>query len=263
MRIVLVEALRWALPLFAVCGCGLALAAPTLGYRVIATRPHDPTAFTEGLAIDHGRLFESTGRSGESKIVIRDLASLRVLKTTRLDDHDFGEGLAVVGRQIVQLTWKSGVGYLYDLNLRRTGSFRISSEGWGLTYDGRQLIRSDGSATLQMLDPRSFRETRRLLVHDGLQAVGQLNELEYAGGRLLANVWLTDRVAVIDPRDGRVDFWLDLSELKLRFPKPANWDDGDNVLNGIAYDGASGHYYVTGKCWPSLFEIAIDWPRAH
>ena len=261
MRIVLMRALSWAAATALAGAVGGAWAAPTLGYRVIATHPHDPTAFTEGLAIDHGRLFESTGRNGESTLVIRDLHSMKVLRTAHLDERDFGEGLAVVGRQIMQLTWKSGVGYLYDLSLRRVGSFHISSEGWGLTYDGRQLIRSDGSSMLQMLDPHSFREIRRLTVRDGTQPVERLNELEYVDGRVLANVWLTDRVAVIDPRDGHVSYWLDLSELKLRFPKSANWDDGDNVLNGIAYDSATGHYFFTGKCWPSLFEVAIDWPR--
>lgn len=256
MRIVRVWALIWVGSLVTLA----VRAAPDLSYRVIATYPHDTTAFTEGLAIDHGRLYESTGRNGASRIVIRDLATMQLVNSRALEDRDFGEGLTVVGREIMQLTWKGGVGYRYDLNLRRTGSFPISSEGWGLTYDGRQLIRSDGSSSLQMLNPQTFRETRRVTVRDGTTPVTLLNELEYAGGEVYANVWMSNRIAVIRPRDGQVSGWLDLSELHARLVRPDGWSEAENVLNGIAYDRASHHFFVTGKCWPTLFEIAVDPP---
>ncbi len=258
MRIVL----RWAAAWIFATGAAApgVQAAPSWSYGVVATYPHDATAFTEGLVLDRGRLIESTGRYGQSALTIRELKTGRVLKSMRLDARDFGEGVAVVGRKIFQLTWKAGIGYVYDFDLQRTGSFDISSEGWGLTYDGRELIRSDGSATLRVLDPKTFRETRRIWVHDGLLPVEQLNELEYVNGRIYANVWQRDRIAVIDARSGVVDAWLDLSTLKSRFPKPADWNDEEYVLNGIAYDARNGHLLVTGKCWPALYEIAID-PR--
>lgn len=247
------------------CAVGLLLAAmparaaPAWSYRVVKSYPHDPTAFTEGLVWNGGRLIESTGGySGSSGLFVRELASGRALKSLHLDPSDFGEGVAVVGSQIVQLTWKRGLGYLYDLQLRRTGSFSYSGEGWGLAYDGHSLIRSDGSSSLQWLDPKMFRETRRVTVRDGAEPVRMLNELEFANGLVYANVWLSDRVAVIEPVSGRVRAWVDLTELKTRFAKPDNWNEGDDVLNGIAFNPASGHFYMTGKHWPLLFEIAID-----
>jgi len=254
MRIVLMRTIAW----MALLSAQVVGAAPLLSYRVIAAHPHDATSFTEGFAINRGRLFESSGRNGQSMVVIRDLNTMKLLKSVKLDDRDFGEGLTVVGGQVVQLTWKSGVGYMYDMDLHRQGSFAITSEGWGLAYDGHQLIRSDGSSTLQMLDPRSYREKARVTVHDGNQQIDQLNELEFAKGKLYANVWLTDRIAVIEPQTGIVKAWLDLSDLKRQFAKPAEWSEGDNVLNGIAYDPASGNFFVTGKCWPVVFEIALD-----
>ena len=258
MRIVLVRAGVWAMLGLLAAVAPMARAAPVLSFHVVAEHPHDPSAFTEGLAIDRGRLIESTGRYGRSLLLISDLATGRSLKSRRLDDRDFGEGVAVVGSHIIQLTWKGGVGFVYDFDLNRTGSFHISSEGWGLTYDGRRLIRSDGSSTLQMIDPRTFRETRRIAVRDGLQSIARINELEYANGWLYANVWMTDRIAVIDPRSGMVHGWLDLADLRQRFPKPPDWDEADYVLNGIAYDPTTGHFFVTGKCWPVMYEIALD-----
>ena len=235
-------------------------AAPTLSYRVVAEYPHDSTAFTEGLAIDHGLLFESTGRYGRSMILVRDLASGRLLRSVALDATDFGEGLTVVRDAVVQLTWRNGHGYRYDRQLRRTGRFRIDSEGWGLAYDGRQLIRSDGSSRLQMLDAERFEPVGELEVHDGAIPVEQINELEFARGLIFANIWLTDRVAVISPKSGQVVAWLDLSALRQRFDRPLDWNESENVLNGIAFDHRSGHYFVTGKCWPVMFELAIATP---
>lgn len=253
MRSVLSRACCWA---WALC-MWPAWAAPEYSYRIVATRPHDATAFTEGLAIHDGRIYESTGRNGESRLIVREWPSLKPIRSVHLVDSDFGEGLAVLGKRIFQLTWKGGRGYVYDLGLRRLGQFPISSEGWGLTQDGQSLIRSDGSSELQFLDPTSFRELRRLQVRDGASPVSQLNELELVRDRLFANVWLTDLIAMIDPRSGQVIGWLDLSPLKQRFVKPPDWDANDNVLNGIAWDERRQRLVVTGKCWPQMFELEI------
>lgn len=233
-------------------------AAPEWNYRVVAEFPHDPTAFTEGLAMIDGHLLESTGLEGRSYLSIREVASVAPLKRYRLDPGDFGEGTTVAGNRIVQLTWRSAIGYFYDLDLHRLGSFPLESEGWGLTYDGRELIRSDGSSTLRFLSPENYAETHSIDVHDGDQPIWQLNELEWAQGRIYANIWHSDRIAVIAPADGHVIAWIDLGALNRRLLKPRNWNPLDDVLNGIAYDAKTGHFYVTGKCWPKLFELAID-----
>lgn len=232
--------------------------APLWSYRVVAEYPHDPAAFTEGLAMLNGRLLESTGRYGESRLILRDLTRAAPIAETPLPAQDFGEGATVVGGRIAQLTWQSGVGYLYDFDLKRRGRFNYAGEGWGLTFDGENLIRSDGSATLHFFSPHDYLEVRALKVHDGKAPVPQLNELEWARGRVYANVWHSSRIAVIAPEDGRVLAWIDLGALEKRLAKPAGWNPQDNVLNGIAYDPVRGHFYVTGKCWPKLFEIAVD-----
>jgi glutaminyl-peptide cyclotransferase len=238
--------------------CGAALAAPIWSYRVVATYPHDPGSFTEGLAIRGDRLYESAGQYGASKITVRRLRSGELLNQFRLPDSDFGEGMTIAGRKLVQLTLHHGIGYEYDLGLRLKRRFTISTEGWGLAWTGRELIRSDGSPVLRVLDPRDYRELRQVTVQDLGVRINQLNELEYAQGRLWANVWLTDAIAAIDPAGGSVLGWLDLSALQQSFDKPASWDPQDDVLNGIAWDPASRHFFVTGKCWPRLFEIAVD-----
>lgn len=237
--------------------------APLLAYQVVAEYPHDPAAFTEGLVLDgQGRLIESVGRYGHSALVLRDLASGRALKTVPLDPRHFGEGATIAGDHIVQLTWREGIGYLYDLNLKPLQRFFFSGEGWGLTYDGRRLIQSDGSANLYFLDPQTFKDQGHIPVHDGGQAIYQLNELEYAQGKIYANVWHSDRIAVIAPDSGAVEAWIDLAPLQQKFAKPADWDPEDDVLNGIAWDPRKQHFYVTGKRWPKLFEIALD-PASH
>lgn len=253
MRSVLSRTLPWAWLL----AMAPAWAAPEYSYRIVATHPHDPTAFTEGLAIHNGRLYESTGRNGESRLIVREWPSLKQLGERRLADADFGEGLALLGERIFQLTWKSGHGYIYDLGLRRLGQFPLDSEGWGLTQDGKRLIRSDGSAYLQFLDPNTLLETGRLRVRDGNADVEQLNELEHVRGQVFANVWLTDLIAIIDLGTGQVRGWLDLSPLKNQFAKPPGWDANDNVLNGIAWDERRRRLIVTGKCWPLLFELEL------
>lgn len=238
--------------------------APLLPYHVVAEYPHDPQAFTEGLVLDsQGRLVESEGRYGTSSLVLRDPHSGKALKTATLDSRFFGEGATIVGDHIVQLTWHEGIGFIYDLDLKPLGRFFFTGDGWGLSYDGKRLIQSDGSANLYFLDPQTYKDRGHLAVHDGSQPIDQINELEYADGKVYANVWHSKRIAVIDLDSGAVLNWIDLSALEQTFPKPANWDPDDDVLNGIAYDPRSGHFYVTGKCWPKLFEIALDAPAAH
>ncbi len=231
-----------------------ATAAVDYNYRVVASYPHDSSAFTQGLLIAGGRLFESTGGYGESSVRIAHLESGRVLRQHRLPDNRFGEGLALAGDHLYQLTWKAGIAMVRDsATLEKVGEFRYSGQGWGLAASGGELAMSDGSAELRFLDAADFTERRRIEVRNGGTPVTGLNELEYVEGDLYANVWPTDRIAVIDPANGRVRGWLDLSGiLPLVFRGPRT-----DVLNGIAYDPGSRRLFVTGKNWPRLFEIEV------
>jgi glutaminyl-peptide cyclotransferase len=166
--------------------------------------------------------------------------------------------LAQAANRWFQLTWKNEQGFIYDSELRKVGDFTYQGEGWGLTYDGHALIMSDGTPVLQRFDPENFALLGKIRVHADDEPVAQLNELEYAKGRLYANIWQTDRIAVIDPATGSVTGWLDLKSLHERFKLPQDWNPSDDVLNGIAYDPRSSHLFVTGKCWPKLFEIAVE-----
>lgn len=227
---------------------------PVLTYRVVRSYPHDPGAFTQGLTVDQGELFEGTGRRERSFLRRVDRVTGAVLQQHALAGRFFGEGITIFGDRIIQLTWKAGIGFVYDkksLALIRT--FSYSGEGWGLTHDGASLIMSDGTPTLRFLDPRSFAEIHCIKVVDPSGPVAGLNELEYVEGKLYANVWQTDRIAVIDPESGRVTAWLDLAGLLDPIPpgKPVD------VLNGIAYDAKARKLYVTGKLWPRLFEIEV------
>lgn len=234
-----------------------ATTAVTLGFSVVKTYPHDVTHFTEGLLWHGGKLYESTGLYGHSGLYEIDLATGRTLRSRVLDLRKFGEGLALSEGRLIQLTWKARTGLIWDLAFNSLGHFRYATEGWGLcTYD-HQLVMSDGSDTLRFLNADDFHVQRTVTVHDGGHAIDRLNELETVGGLIYANVWTTDLIAVIDPHEGQVRAWLDLSSLRARLAKPANWDERENVLNGIAYDPASGNLLVTGKRWPSLFEIRI------
>lgn len=224
-------------------------------YRVVHTYPHDPDAFTQGLVYVDGYLYESTGRNGKSSIRKLDLATGRVLQHYELADQYFGEGLTNWGSDLIQLTWKDGLGFVYDrATFRWKRSFHYSGEGWGLTHDEKQLILSDGTPTLRFLDPQTFSETRRLSVSDEKgRPVSNINELEYIGGEIYANLWQTDQIIRISPRTGKIVGRIDLSGL-IDKSKLAN---ADAVLNGIAYDAKTGRLFVTGKLWPNLFEIKI------
>jgi glutamine cyclotransferase/plastocyanin len=223
-------------------------------YEVVHTYPHDPTAFTQGLAFHDGHLYEGTGLYGASSLRRVDLETGEVLQIHQLPDDYFGEGVAIYDEdKIAQLTWKSGTGFIYDqesFDLLRT--FEYATEGWGLTYDGQRLIMSDGTATLHLLDPDTLEEVDTLQVRGSHGPVRRLNELEVVKGQLYANVWYSDVIAVIDLETGQVTAWVDLEGLL----SPAEAEEAD-VLNGIAYDASSDRLFVTGKLWPTLFEIRI------
>jgi len=240
-----------------------ASAAPVFGYRVVNTYPHDRDAFTQGLVyVGDDTFYEGTGLEGRSSLREVSLADGAVRRSVRLGDQFFGEGVAVVGDYIFQLTWRNGVGFIYDrASFEQVGTFTLPTEGWGLTFDGQRLILSDGSDTLYFVDPEATRTsgalaiTGQIAVRDAGEPVYGLNELEMVGGELLANMWQTDRIARIDPTSGQVTGWIDLSGLL----SPAD-SSGADVLNGIAYDAAGDRLFVTGKLWPMLFEIELVGP---
>lgn len=215
--------------------------------------PHDPEAFTEGLFWLDGHLWESTGQAGSSSIRKVELESGRVAAQVDIPRPYFGEGIAPWGDTILSLTWKDGIGFRWSRDgFRKLGRFRYAGEGWALTGDGTSLIQSDGTSVLRFVDPVTFKVRRRLKVTADGQPVDQLNELEYVDGEILANVWLTTRIARIDPETGHVIGWIDLSALAAQVTS----DDVDDVANGIAWDPATRRLFVTGKRWPWMFEIA-------
>jgi len=229
-------------------------AVPTLTFKVLNTYPHDRQAFTEGLVMADGVLYEGTGLNGASSLRRVDLASGKVLQSTALGPEHFGEGVTVWGDQLIQLTWKSRQGFVYDkATFKLLKTFNYPSEGWGLTHDDHSLIMSDGTPTIHFVDPVTLQETRRITVTDKGQPVFNLNELEYVHGEILANVWQTDRIARIAPETGEVIGWIDLAGLLGQ----ADRQPAVDVLNGIAYDAAHDRLFVTGKLWPKLFEIAL------
>lgn len=228
--------------------------APTARYQVVRVFPHDPEAFTQGLVFVDGVLYESTGLNGRSTVRKVKLENGEVLQVQKVAEEHFGEGIAVWRDRIFELTWRSGIGFIYDRgSLARVGTFTYRGEGWGLTHDGTRLIMSDGSAFLRFLNPATQRQTGRVQVRDGVMPIEHLNELEFVKGEVLANVWPTDRVARIDPKTGRVLGWIDFTGLL----SPADVAQGADVLNGIAYDAATDRLFVTGKLWPKLFEVKI------
>jgi glutamine cyclotransferase len=229
-------------------------AARNLTYKVVATYPHDRNAFTQGLVIDDGVLYEGIGLHGRSSLRRVDLASGSVLQSVALDQQYFGEGITTWGDQIIQLTWQAQQGFVYDkATFERLKTFNYPGEGWGLTHDDRSLIMSDGTPAIRFLDPVTLQETRRITVTDQGQPIVNLNELEYVHGEILANVWQTDRIVRISPDDGHVISWIDLSGLLSAEDRQQPVD----VLNGIAYDAQHDRLYVTGKLWPKLFEIKL------
>ena len=228
--------------------------APVVSAQVLRTFPHDPQAFTQGLVVDGDTLLESTGGRGSSTLRKALLESGEVVQRVALPNEYFGEGAAVLGQSVYQLTWQENTGLVYDLaTLEPTGSFRYEGEGWGLTTDGSSLILSDGSNVLQYIDPTTHLVTRTLPVTDAGEPVHFLNELEWVRGEIWANVWHQDRIARIDPRTGSVLGWIDLADLG----PPVRDQNPEAVPNGIAFDEDSGRLFVTGKLWPVLYEIGM------
>lgn len=230
-------------------------AVATFGYQIVNIWPHDPHAFTQGLIFLDGKLIESTGQAGRSSLRSVELQTGKILKKVDVPEPFFAEGAALLNNKIYQLTWEHQRGFIYDAqSLEKIGEFNYTGEGWGLATDGRSLLLSDGSNRIRFLDPAdSFRVTKTIAVTDGRTPINELNELEYVNGEIYANVWHDDRIAVIDPENGRVKSWIDLTGLL----QPGDVSDPEAVLNGIAYDQASDRLFVTGKLWPRLFEIKI------
>ena len=226
---------------------------PVYGYDVVNVYPHDREAFTQGLLYRDGVLYESTGLNGRSSLRKVQLETGKVLQRISVDSRYFAEGLVDWGPRLVQLTWNTNVGFVYDLgSFKQQQTFSYSGEGWGLARDEKRLIMSDGTSTLRFLDPQTFKVIGHVQVTDGGTPVRDINELEVIDGQVYANVWLTDRIAIIAPESGRVTAWINLAGL---MAKPGL--SGDAVLNGIAYDAQRRRLFVTGKLWPSLFEIRV------
>jgi len=227
---------------------------PQYTYRVVHVYPHDRSAFTQGLEYRAGYLYEGTGLEGRSSLRKVKLETGQVVQKIDVDPQYFGEGITVLNQQIMELTWRSGIGFVYDQStFRRLRSFNYPGEGWGLTNDGQQIFMSDGSADIRCWAPGTLQEKRRVTVRDHGLPIMNLNELEYVKGEIYANVWQTDRIARISPADGKVLGWIDLSGLLTSEDRAEPVD----VLNGIAYDVLGDRLFVTGKLWPKLFEIKV------
>ncbi len=225
-----------------------------LRYEIVKTYPHDRGAYTQGLLWWEGFLYESTGQWGRSSLRRVDLETGKVLQKSDLDARLFGEGLALFENKLYQLTWESGVGFVYDrATFRRLSVFSYASEGWGLAVLGTDLVMSDGSSILSVRDPETFAELRRIRVVDDGGPVVMLNELEVIDGRIYANIYQSDRVVVIDPESGRVEAEVDFRGL---LPASEYRPDTD-VLNGIAWDPKGKRLFVTGKNWPKLYQVRL------
>jgi glutamine cyclotransferase len=231
-----------------------ALAAPVFGYKVVARFPHSTESYTEGFFYLHGMFYEGTGRKGHSEVLVTQPETGKVMQRLELPAQYFGEGIIDWGPNLYEWTWQSHIGFIYDrFSLRKLSQFTYDGEGWGMTRTAKQMITSDGTSTLRFRDPATFKEVRHIVVRDGTRAVEELNELEYVKGEIYANVWHSDRIARISPRDGHVIAWIDLSGI---LPDDQRVD-AESVLNGIAYDAQRDRLFVTGKQWPAIFEIKV------
>jgi len=228
--------------------------APVLGYRIVSKLPHSTDNYTEGFFYRDGLFYEGTGLKGHSELLVTQPETGKVMQKLELAPQYFGEGIVDWGPDVYEWTWQSHIGFVYDrFSLRKIREFTYTGEGWGMTRTATQIVTSDGTSTLRFRDPASFKEVRHIVVRDGKQPVQELNELEFIKGEIYANVWHTDRIARISPRDGHVIAWIDLSGL-LPDDQRVN---GESVLNGIAYDAQHDRLFVTGKQWPAIFEIKV------
>ena len=227
---------------------------PVYTYKVVNTYPHDRNAYTQGLVFENGVLYEGTGLRGGSTLRRVDLETGNILQIHELPAQLFGEGVTIYGNKVIQLTWQSNVGFVYNkYSFELLQEFNYSTEGWGITHDGKRLIMGDGTSTLHLLDPETFEEIGQIEVCDKDGPVTRLNELEYVQGEICANVWQTDRIARIAPQTGQVIGWIELKGLL----SPEDYSEPVDVLNGIAYDTKNDRLFVTGKLWPKLFEIKL------
>ena len=228
------------------------------GYKVINRFPHEPNHFTQGFEIHEGYLYEGTGREGESGIYKTDLKTWKIVKEHKIDDQYFGEGITILNGKLYELTYKTKIGFTYDLNtfqLLKSWQFK-SFEGWGFTNDGNSLIMSDGSEYLTYLDPQTMSVVKRTQVCNNKSVVKNLNELEYINGEIWANIWMTDNIVRIDPKTGKIVGEIDLKGL-LGLTSSRDRNGDEDVLNGIAFDPVKNKIYVTGKLWSKIFEIEL------
>jgi glutaminyl-peptide cyclotransferase len=238
---------------------GCFAATPVDGYRVVATYPHSTESYTEGFFYLDGMFYEGTGLEGRSAVMAIQPETGKVLQRRYLPAEYFGEGIIDWGPNLYEWTWQSHICFVYDrFSLRPVRQFTYTGEGWGMTRTATEIITSDGTDTLRFRDPATFKETRHIVVKDGGQRIDQLNELEYistpkTGGEIYANVWHSDRIARISPRDGHVLGWIDLTGILPASQKV----NAESVLNGIAYDAKRDRLFVTGKQWPAIFEIKV------
>jgi glutamine cyclotransferase len=223
-------------------------------FEVVKVYPHDQNAFTQGLVIEQGVLYEGTGLYGSSTLRRVDLETGNILQSYALPPEFFGEGITIFGDRIIQLTWQSHKGFVYDKHsFELLQEFSYSTEGWGITHNGSALIMSDGTANLYFLDPETFQKVGQVEVRDGNASVTKLNELEYINGKVYANILGEEKIAIINPQTRQVTAWIDLTGIYT----PEN-SDPNNVLNGIAYDAEGDRLFVTGKRWSQLFEIKLN-----
>jgi glutaminyl-peptide cyclotransferase len=239
---------------FCLLGAKCATAAPTMGYNVVARFPHSTESYTEGFFYLDGLFYEGTGIAGHSALLVIQPETGKPLQRRPLAPQYFGEGIVNWGPNLYQWTWKAQICFVYDrFSLRPLKQLTYTGEGWGMTRTAKEIITSDGTATLRFRNPEDFKETRHIVVKDGAKTIFELNELEFIKGEIYANVWHTDRIARISPRDGHVIAWIDLSGLL----PPDQMVNQESVLNGIAYDAKRDRLFVTGKQWPTVFEIKV------
>ena len=226
-----------------------------LSYKLIHTYPHDINAFTQGLEFYKDTLYEGTGLNGESSLRKTDAKTGKIYKKIDLDKRYFGEGISILNDKVYQLTWRNGVGFIYDTQLNKTGDFTYdkSKEGWGLCNDGKLLYKSDGTEKIWILDPESLKEKSYISVYTDKHRINRINEMEWVNGKIYTNVWQKNALAIINPKNGAVEGIINLSDLHKKVTPHPQLD----VLNGIAYDPKTGHLFVTGKKWDKMFEIEV------
>jgi glutamine cyclotransferase len=232
-------------------------APKSISYSIVDTFPHDTASFTEGLLFYKGKLYESTGQKGQSRIMEVDLKTGKAERSVALDSQYFGEGIVILNDTIYQLTYTEKVGFMYSVNdFKKIGQFSfVAPQGWGMTTDGKQIFASDGSSNLYVYEPGTFRLIRTVSITDDNALVSNLNELEYIDGYIYGNKWQSPYILKIDPNTGKavgkIDFSAITEQIRVKYPYA-------EFLNGIAYDSATKKMYITGKNWPELYEIQLS-----